>query len=1029
MRLKVSSRLDYILTGNKFACRQIHSSSVQYRNNGQRKKSRKYLDRKNRDDESVEKVPKTQNAPSSKNQRPDEKFDYSNVTTRFARTDPQVLIKAEAARMTGTIGNIIAQIKERREKLASVSSISKLYNSEVPILDKYHDFGTLLTPDNLPATLEIGDFVMDADNQIGVLIEAKRLSTSSQLFVFTSLRRIEVWSSRRITFVIKNFIDRQVVEDATILTTLKASDTSIGFNAFAEHGFKSEDGEELANVIMVPVHVNNYLARPIRFIQNQVHEIYASLLGNLDSLYNNLSSQDQDKSYSLFQITNELIQLSGETAKVTNAHLVAVHMAISRDALRWLTPNHWLQHENFYTVVSRNRNARLTDAIGILRKKSGKVFLSFVEKCRQLVLYSREKVVNGSAEREATDYIKSAVNDEQEVGFYHPEIKFDDSEQKIIELILYYLRENFSGSEVSSTAALLPQIIRHTKLYEDITSITSATYHKFLSEIGVISPWQVPIYLTEFAKSVLDMSPKKYRVENLNATSDVELPDFEKDTMKDFRHDFGDLPVYCIDGPYAEEIDDGISIEPIEGTTECWVHVHIANPTSALQPNDPLAVKASKQGTTFYETSFSVPLFPPQIGEKFGLTESGIGRAITFSARVDLNEKLTSNDILEYKIRSSTIRNIKQVTYGDLEKFMGWEFPQTIDVPDIRTMKNFFEPEKYYGSDKILDKHDRQNFVLLSNVYNVCRTRRLLNHAGNTPIVNRSISLSPAPLNYSQVNIDRPMYYKLDQAPSIRFNYSLHLSAHVVAELMVLGNRVVAAFARDHNIPVPYRRQHYISSRNQNLAEKSDYLGYASEFQFAKGWGRLVTENSVTPGPHYSIGLDDGYARGTSPLRRFGDLIAHWQIESVLRGEQPVFSAKQVEALIAQSTVTASISTNVGRSSSRFWTLYGLQQRAEKNPVELTVILLDDEGSHFNSLVVQGVCPELSIPVLVEFEREVMKHVAKGVQIICNEIKSIDLIKGILVLKAPQTYSKNNWFSTWATKNEPHVHTKPLLVK
>lgn len=53
--------------------------------------------------------------------------------------------------------------------------------------------------------------------------------------------------------------------------------------------------------------------------------------------------------------------------------------------------------------------------------------------------------------------------------------------------------------------------------------------------------------------------------------------------------------------------------------------------------------------------------------------------------------------------------------------------------------------------------------------------------------------------------------------------------------------------------------------------------------QYMESLGRAIAHTS--PVPHRVIGVS-GYVRVTSPLRRFSDMIAHWQIEAVMRYEQ-----------------------------------------------------------------------------------------------------------------------------------------------
>jgi len=53
---------------------------------------------------------------------------------------------------------------------------------------------------------------------------------------------------------------------------------------------------------------------------------------------------------------------------------------------------------------------------------------------------------------------------------------------------------------------------------------------------------------------------------------------------------------------------------------------------------------------------------------------------------------------------------------------------------------------------------------------------------------------------------------------------------------------------------------------------------------------------SVAPVAHASLGLDS-YVQFTSPIRRYTDMLAHFQMKAHLRGEAPPFSADGLQAL------------------------------------------------------------------------------------------------------------------------------------
>ena len=67
-----------------------------------------------------------------------------------------------------------------------------------------------------------------------------------------------------------------------------------------------------------------------------------------------------------------------------------------------------------------------------------------------------------------------------------------------------------------------------------------------------------------------------------------------------------------------------------------------------------------------------------------------------------------------------------------------------------------------------------------------------------------------------------------------------------------------------------------------NYLEKRKNPPLQLTLQYMEALGRSIAHTS--PIPHRVMGVP-GYARVTSPLRRFSDMIAHWQIEAAIRYE------------------------------------------------------------------------------------------------------------------------------------------------
>lgn len=65
------------------------------------------------------------------------------------------------------------------------------------------------------------------------------------------------------------------------------------------------------------------------------------------------------------------------------------------------------------------------------------------------------------------------------------------------------------------------------------------------------------------------------------------------------RLDLTHLPVVTIDDAGTTEVDDGLSVEFLEGgRARLWVHV--ADPTRYIRPEDTLDLEARRRGSTMY---------------------------------------------------------------------------------------------------------------------------------------------------------------------------------------------------------------------------------------------------------------------------------------------------------------------------------------------------------------------------------------------------------------------------------------------
>ncbi len=373
------------------------------------------------------------------------------------------------------------------------------------------------------------------------------------------------------------------------------------------------------------------------------------------------------------------------------------------------------------------------------------------------------------------------------------------------------------------------------------------------------------------------------------------------DHMGDLRRDLTHLHVYTIDDISTTEIDDGLSIETLaDGSKRIWVH--IADPTRWLDPDSPLDKDARKRGTSVYLPTGVIPMFPIELAAgPMSLIENKVCHAVSFS--VDLDEV---GAISHYEIVTSLVKPNYRLTYEDVEEML-----QLGVEDDLDRLAAFARLRKKWRVDQgAIEIH----------------------------------------LPDTSVKVDS----KSDPKWGDRLTLELMedtFSRQLVAEMMILAGEVAAKFAQTNNIPIPYRYQ------EQPELPPLDTLmqlpsGPVREFAIC----RCMTKGSLGlyASRHAGLGLD-AYAQVTSPIRRYSDLLAHWQIKAFLRAEPLPFTAEMLTAILQAIDPAIWDANQVERQSVKYWSLEYLRRNKDvvwealmldwlRENEKLALVLIEDLG-------------------------------------------------------------------------------------
>ncbi|KAL9102342.1 MAG: hypothetical protein Q9163_002492 [Psora crenata] len=522
----------------------------------------------------------------------------------------------------------------------------------------------------------------------------------------------------------------------------------------------------------------------------------------------------------------------------------------------------------------------------------------FVEKARKAILASRQ-----TRQVSPTGYVGPSSNKiEPSVSDYAIwRATLSESLTRTDRIIIRYMDTWVATRYLNSNTnypALGPMILRAVGLYSN-HDLDESTGFTFLQELGIVSPWQNrTAYL---AHSGLPGHNIHHPITVARKKAQRQLTDIKmRDTMIEYRRDWGDLPVYCIDGIETTERDDGVSLEESNGET--WVHVHVANPSAFIAPDSAFAAYAAKLSESVYLPGVKYPMVEPKLSEEYFAL--GPGRpCITFSAKVDAVGELS-----ECSISHGTVHNVHYITPHRLERQLGLRDGAERPLTTLLTVGGIIPPimkeEKEHSacSDRPLTDADLQTLHKLRVIAKTTQRRRERHGAFTlegqstfkdivSPVVffGRGIQDTPRPLSNNIQRYDGDPIVSIVSRPD-----SVRSIDAMVTQLMILAGEVAANWCQKRHVPIPYRGIRVnpapcfppLDFKREVIDPQLEKQGFADEVDLLRYLRALGSGDcSASPLDHTLLGLP-AYTKATSPLRRYCDLLTHWQIEAQIRQEK-----------------------------------------------------------------------------------------------------------------------------------------------
>lgn len=394
------------------------------------------------------------------------------------------------------------------------------------------------------------------------------------------------------------------------------------------------------------------------------------------------------------------------------------------------------------------------------------------------------------------------------------------------------------------------------------------------------------------------------------------------DPDSNIRLDLTHLKTYTVDSADTVEVDDGLSIETLDnGRERIWVH--IADVSRWLSADSPLSRDASRRQTTVYAPDRTVFMFPVELSAEVlslgASQQQGGGDRCALSMGVLLSP---TGEIEDVTMAATKIRVTYRLTYElvdemlfDVAKEGGeeWELGRLAHWAGLRyqyrcangSVDRFIKAPR--GQVKVYPDPDGEDGIkVVSNLD----------------------------------DFDRP-------------------STKLVTELMIMSGEGLARIAREQKIGVPFRCQKPPSQ----IPEDDYFESFPAKFCRASAAFKFMQGATVSsePGAHWGLGID-GYVQWSSPIRRYNDLIVHWQIKNWLHG-RPLLDGDEVAKLVQSQEGTVAAAGRIQRDSHRYWMIEFLRRCGPDQEHAAYVVGISDMSDKGGKVMYDILLTELGLSV------------------------------------------------------------------
>jgi ribonuclease R len=371
----------------------------------------------------------------------------------------------------------------------------------------------------------------------------------------------------------------------------------------------------------------------------------------------------------------------------------------------------------------------------------------------------------------------------------------------------------------------------------------------------------------------------QFSPEVLEAAEEVARAARAPDELQE-RADFRDLLTFTIDPVDAEDHDDAISIEHLQG--DRWrVGVHIADVSHFVAERSSIDLEAFRRATSVYLVDRVLPMLPEVLSGDLCSLKPGEDR-LTISLLMEMDGEA---NVLSLNVVAGVIRSRFPLSYEEAQGILDGDRPGDSGLRDaLRQLRD-------------LSRHLRRRRQARGGLdFDLPEARVVLNAAGEPTQINQLLRLE---------------------------------THRLIEEFMILANESIAGLAKKRRLPFIYRvherpdvdrldrLREFIAGLGLKLPKNAHRSSRALQILLQEIEGRpeegvvstLVLRSmkqarySAEHKGHFGLG-SRAYTHFTSPIRRYPDLVVHRLVRAgILIGERiPESTTEQLHTVALHSS-------------------------------------------------------------------------------------------------------------------------------